>query len=283
MQLSLPFETADIRKEPHKDAPAIHLPYVRKSPHRRMTEGLPVGTQARFIQAALVAADWGRPLNTFLTIRWGSLFSDNNVNPLRVFPTAERIRHLVELLRKWLVRNGAPPFYIWARENADSADEHWHMAFHLPKKRRRDLVDYVINLTGEPVGRRKSEKATEGEFSRGACGSWQLAGDTHPERKGVYLAAYLGKGEPSQRLFRGQIIDNDKKPFRGRSYGGSFNDGKYDIAQGQIEGTASRDDRFFIANGLKRMAGATRQKKAVGSPNRLLSFSPNPAVPQHRR
>lgn len=258
MQLNLPFETADIRIEPHSDAPATHLPYVRTLPPRRMTEGLPIGTQMRFIEAAQLAADKGSPLNTLLTIRWRSLFSDNDVNDLRVRPTAERIRHLVELLRKWLVRNGAPPFYIWARENADSADEHWHMAFHLAKKRRRELVDYIVNLTGEPAGRRKSEKATEGEFARGTCGSWQLAGDTHPERKGVLLAAYLGKGEPSQRLFRCQLIDNDKKPFRGRSYGG-----KYDIAQGRIEGTPSRDDRFFIANVLKKMPGTSRPKKTA--------------------
>lgn len=263
MQLNLPFETADLRKEPHNDAPGTHLPYVRKSPPRRMTEGLPIGTQARFIAAASVAADMGYPLNTLLTIRWGSLFSDNDVNDLRVRPTAERIRYLVELLRKWIVRNGAPPFYIWARENADSAAEHWHMAFHLSKKRRRGLVDYIVNLTCERAARGKSPEATEGEFARGICGSWQLASDMRPERAGVYLAAYLGKGEPSQRLFRGKLIDNDKKPFRGRSFGGSFKDGKYDVAQGRIEGTASRDDRFFIANALKKTAGASRPKRTV--------------------
>lgn len=272
MQLNLPFETADLRKEPHNDAPAIHLPYVRKSRPRRMTEGLPIGTQARFIEAAQLAAEKGRPLNTLLTIRWGSLFSDNDVNDLRVFPAAERIRHLVELLRKWIVRNGAPPFYVWARENADSADEHWHMAFHLPRKRRGALVDYIVNLTGEPSARRKSVQATEGEFARGACGSWQLASDVRPERKGIYLAAYIGKGEPSQRLFRGKLINNDAKPYRGRSFGGTFDDGKYDVAQGRIEGTASRDDRFFIANKLKREADARQPKKSAPQANKTNLF-----------
>jgi hypothetical protein len=268
MQLSLPFETAEIRKEPHDDAPATHLPYVRKSPSRRMTEGLPIGTQERFIDAAMVAAGLGCPLNTFLTIRWRSMFSDNDVNALRVLPSAERIRHLVELLRKWIFRKGAPPVYIWARENADSTDEHWHMAFHLTKKRRRGLIDYVVNLTGEPVSRRKSAQATEGEFARGVCGSWQLAGDMRPEREGVYLAAYLGKGEPSQRMFRGKLVDNDAKPYRGRSFGGTFDDGRYDIAQGRIEGTASRDDRFFIANALKKMADTRCPKKTAAQAKR---------------
>ena len=272
MQLSLPFETAEIRKEPHDDAPATPLPYVRKSPSRRMTEGLPIGTQARFIDAAAVAVCLGCPLNTLLTIRWRSLFSDNDVNALRVLPSAERIRHLVERLRKWIFRKGAPPVYIWTRENADSADEHWHMAFHLAKKRRRELVNYVVNLIGEPTNRHKSAQATEGEFARGVCGSWQLAGDTRPEREGVYLAAYLGKGEPSQRTFRGKLVDNDAKPYRGRSFGGTCEDGRYDIAQGRIEGTASRDDRFFIANALKKMADTRRLKKTAARANRPIPF-----------
>lgn len=261
MQLSLPFETADLRKEPYNDAPAIHLPYVRKSPPRRITEGLPIGTQARFIEAAVAASGLGSPLNTLLTIRWRSLFSDNDVNELRILPTAERIRHLVELLRKWIFRKGAPPVYIWARENADSVDEHWHFAFHQTKGRRGAMIDYVVNLTGEPASRGKPAQATEGEFARGVCGSWQLAGDVRPEREGIYLAAYLGKGEPSQRLFRGKLINNIAKPYRGRSFGGTFDDGKFDIAQGRIEGTASRDDRFFIANKLKRVADARHLKK----------------------
>lgn len=152
------------------------------------------------------------------------------------------------------------------------------MAFHLPKTRRRQLVDYIVNLTGEPAGSRKPAASTEGEFARGACGSWQLAGDTRPERKGEYLAAYLGKGEPSQRLFRGKLIDNDAKPCRGCSFGGPFDDGKYDIAQGRIEGTASRDDRFFIANALKKMAGAPRPKCLPLGPSPTL-FMANPPRP----
>lgn len=260
MQFTLPIETADLRKRPHIGAPADPLPYVRKSPPRRLTEGLPIGTQARFIAAAEAAATQRKPLNVLLTIRWRSLFCDNDVNPLRPLPPPERIRHLTGLLRKWLVRNGAPPFYIWVRENADSAGEHWHIAFHLPQKRQKSLVSYAASLTGEPASRRRPVDMTEGEFARGALGSWHLARDTRPERGGATLAAYLGKGEPSQRLFRGKLIDNDAKPYRGASYGGTFKDGDYDIEQGRIEGTASRSDRFFIANGLKRRAGELPQK-----------------------
>lgn len=251
MQLPLPLETADLRKSRFQEPPASQSPYVRKSSPRRKTSGLPIGTQARFIAAAEVAAGRKRPLNTLLTLRWRSLFSDNDLNALRTLPTAERIRHIVELLRKWLCRAGSAPIYIWVRENADSAGEHWHIAFHLVSGHRTALAAYIARLTGEPKARRRSANATEGEFARGELSSWHLARDTRPECRGAYLAAYLGKGEPSQRLFRGKWIDNDAKPFRGKSFGGSFDDGIYDMAQGGVEGTATRDDRFFIANALK--------------------------------
>lgn len=124
MQLDLPLEMPDLRKSPYMEAPADPLPYVRKSPPRMVTAELPIGTQAAFIAAADTAAALGAPLNRFLTIRWRSLFSDGDVNALRVLPIVERIDYIIELLRKWLVRNSLPPFYIWVRENADDAGEH---------------------------------------------------------------------------------------------------------------------------------------------------------------
>lgn len=261
MQLALPLEIDDLRKRPFIEAPAIQSPYVCKSPPPKETDGLPIGTQAQFVEAAESAASLGAPINTLLTIRWRSLFSDNDVNPLRAMGPAERIRNLVDLLRKWLRRNGAPPFYIWVRENADDAGEHFHMAFHLPKKKETLLKNYVVRLTGERPGRGRSSQATEGEFAWGEVRSWHLARDTQPDRNGVYLAAYLGKGEPSQRIIRGKLVDNDAKPFRGKNFGGSFANGKYDIVQGRIEGTATRKDRYFIANELKR--AAAQQSKIV--------------------
>jgi hypothetical protein len=265
MQFSLPFETTDLRKRPHIEALRTHLPYVRKSPTRMVTADLPIGTQAAFIAAAFAAAGHHKPLNVLLTVRWYSLFSDNDVNTLRPYPAPERIDRLVEHLRKWLVRNDAPPFYIWVRENADSVGEHWHIAFHFPKRRQQVLAQYVEKLTGEAIQRRRNQiEQTVGEFARGELGSWHLARDTRPERRGYYLAAYLGKGEPSQRPFRGKLVDNDKKPVRGVSFGGTYPDGDFDISQGKIEGTARRRDRFFIANELKRVAGMPSKSKTKG-------------------
>ena len=265
MQLSLPFETADLRKPPYKDVPGIRSAYVHKSPPRMITADLPIGTQASFIAAAAAAASLGAPINILLTIRWRSLFCDNDVNPLRPLPTPERIHYILERLRKWLVRNGAPPFYIWVRENADNAGEHLHIAFHLPKQHQARLVPYIASLTGEPRRRRRSmAQATEGEFACGELGLWHLARDTRPDRGGFYLAAYLGKGEPSERLFRGKKVGNAKKPLRGTRFGGACKDGLYDIAQGKIEGSDSRRDRFFIANDLKLAAGFPSKAKTKG-------------------
>ncbi len=262
MQLTLSFETTDLRKNILAESRTTLSPYVHKSAPRMVTADLPFGTQACFLAAAETASSLGTPLNVLLTIRWRSLFSDNDVNPLRPYPTPQRIDRLVEHLRKWLVRNGAPPFYIWVRENADSVGEHWHVAFHFPKSRQKHLAHYIAKLTGEAIHRSRQQFAiTEGEFARGELGSWHLTRDTRPERGGYYLAAYLGKGEPSQRFFRGKLVDNEKKPVRGMSYGGTYKDGKYDITQGSIDGTARRRDRFFIANDLKRVAGLSPKKK----------------------
>lgn len=87
MQLSLPPEIADLRKPPYKEAPAQPFPYIPRPIPPKVTTGLPVGTQALFIDAAATAAAREAPLNTLLTLRWVSLFCDRAVNPLRVLPT----------------------------------------------------------------------------------------------------------------------------------------------------------------------------------------------------
>lgn len=79
--------TPPLRKQPHIEALGTHLPYVRKSPTLMATADLPIGTQATFIASA--AADLQKPLNVLLTIRWRSLFSDNDVNASRVKSPAE--------------------------------------------------------------------------------------------------------------------------------------------------------------------------------------------------
>lgn len=246
-------ETADLRTRPIYKAPAFHLAYCRPSDAPKVTGGLEPGTQAKFIAAAARAADLGHPLNTLLTVRWVSLFSDGDVHPLRAMPPPQRIRHLVELFRKWLTRRDLPAVYIWVRETAQPVGEHWHLGLHLPSDLRQPFVNYVGDVLGEPRAPcpRPASQRTEGEFACGALASWHLAGDIRPERGGYFLAAYLGKGEPSRRLFRGQLVNNTRKPVRGREFGGTYRGNRYDVEQGHIKGTTTRKGRFDIARFLK--------------------------------
>lgn len=265
MQLSFDFadETDDLRKAPIEESPASLLAYGAPVAPVRRTAALPRGTQARFIKAAAHAAEMGFPINTLLTIRWDSLFCDNDANRLRPFPTPERIDGLVEHLRKWLCHRSLPPVYFWVREVSKNEGEHWHLAFHLPKLLSPQIIDFIAGQTGEAAATRppSGNKKTEGEFARSEIGSWHLARDTRPELKGFYLAAYLGKGEPSEVLFRGKMVPNKKKPVRGLAFGGKEKDGKYDAEQGLIIGTPARIDRFFIAKILQRKAKATCENK----------------------
>ncbi len=262
MQYTLPIETDDLRKSPIEDSPASLSAYGRPVAPSKATADLPVGTQARFIEVAAIGADMGAPINTLLTIRWDSLFSGNVYNLLRPLTTPLRIDWFVELFRKWLKWRELPAAYIWVREVKNSEGEHWHIAFHLPKRLHPEIIEFVAKQTGEAAGPhlRPSHKRSEGEFACGEIGSWHLASDTRPQRQGFYLAAYLGKAEPSEVLFRGKMVPNKKKQVRGIQFGGAEEDGKYDARQGVIIGTACRRDRFFIAKFLQKRAKAKRRR-----------------------
>lgn len=71
-------------------------------PPEKRTHGLPIGSQANFIEAAECAAICGFPINALLTVRWVSLYHHDNTNPLFAQSPVERIAYLVELLRKWV-------------------------------------------------------------------------------------------------------------------------------------------------------------------------------------
>ena len=225
-------------------------------PPEKRTDGLPVGSQAKFIKAAKYAAILGFPVNTLLTVRWSSLYHHDNTNPLFAQSPIERIAYLVELLRKWVgARCGGGFLYLWVRETTSELGEHWHLAFHLPRGKQQAIASYLSDLLGEPLDhtpRTKVQGQTEGEFACSVWGSWHLAQDTHPERSGFYLAAYLGKGEPSERMFRGNLVPNTRKLVRGQAFGGRERSGRYDAPQGQIMGTTALKKRFDIARPLKQ-------------------------------
>ena len=254
---NVPFKTEirELRKHPIYKAHALPVEYpsiLTEQPLAKQTDALPIGTQAAFIKGAWSAKNLNLPINTLLTVRWDILFGVDSCNPLRSYSETERISRLVELLRKWLLVRCSKAVYIWVRETSKDG-EHWHIAFHLPKGKEKPLTNYVENLLSEPVAPcpRPPEKRTDGEFACSAFGSWQLASDNKPERGGYFLAVYLGKGEPSERLFRGKLIANIRKPVRGRRFGGRIRNSRYDKNQGQVKGSATMFKRFDISRNLK--------------------------------
>ena len=238
-------------------------------PPEKRTDGLPVGSQAKFIDAAKCAAIVSFPINTLLTVRWSSLYHHDNANPLFAQSPVERIAYLVELLRKWVGARCRGGFlYLWVRETTSDLGEHWHLAFHLPHGKRKAMESYLADLLGEPLNhtpRTKAQGQTEGEFACSVWGSWHLAKDTHPERSGFYLAAYLGKGEPSERMFRGKLVPNTRKLVRGLAFGGRERSGRYDEPQGQIRGTTALKKRFDIARPLKQAMKARQSSVLSGT------------------
>jgi hypothetical protein len=264
-------ETSDLRKHltraetPINKGPKAALsrapffPYAKRKfqpPSEKQTSGLEPGKQAQLIAAAAKAAATGYPINALLSVRWTGLLHYDDLHPLRVMKVPQRIRYVVELLRHWFRYRGLPCHYIWVRELSAQAGEHWHLALHLPKAKRKAFAGYLETLLVEPVAPcpRPQSKRTRGEFACSEWASWHLAGedpDDKPQFEGYWLAAYLGKGEPSQRMFRGKLANNTLKPVRGREFGGYVRGGRYDEPQGHIEGTTTRKGRFDVARCLK--------------------------------
>lgn len=249
-------ETSDLRTRPIYKDRTYHYPYTTPRPPLKHTSGLERGTQRQLIQAARKACEDGRPITTLLTVRLQGLLTYHDLHPLRAMKEPEAIRHLVECIRKWLYRRKLPAYYLWVREISEGGNQHWHLGLHLPKSKRKAFSSYLANdLLIEPVGPpRPASKQTRGEFACSEMGNWHLAEevpDGKPHFTGYWIAAYLGKGEPSQHLFRGKLVNNTDKPVRGREFGGKQKDGRYDEPQGNIVGTTTRKGRVDIAKSLK--------------------------------
>ena len=238
-------ETSDLRTRPIYKDRAYHSPYKSPTPPLKHTSGLERGTQRRLIQAAREAYEDGRPITTLLTVRLRGLLTYHDLHPLRTMKEPEAIRHLVECIRKWLYRKKLPAYYLWVREMPAGGNQHWHLGLHLLAN------DLLIEPVGPP---RPASKQTRGEFACSELGNWHLAGEVPDDKSdftGYWIAAYLGKGEPSQLLFRGKLVNNKDKPVRGREFGGTVKDGRYDEPQGNIVGTTTRKGRVDIARPLK--------------------------------
>ena len=196
----------------------------------------------------------GEPINHLLTVRWSSLAELGDGSNLFLLTPAGRVLRMVDLFRRWLNNRGLKACHVWVRENAPDIGEHLHIGFHLPKKLRKHLIRYLAETLGEqktPSPRPRSLQK-EGEVACSLHGSWLLQEDTHPERSGIYLAWYLGKGEPNTITFRSAVRKNRKKQKR---------DGRYSEPQGEIIGTPTREYRHGISQNLKPKARAAWRKQ----------------------
>ncbi len=270
-------ENADLRPPPYNKAPAIHSSYescsvdnqnqelrrfeslnAAASAETKSSESLPVRTQDRFVQAAYVGFENGHPLNSILTINWEKLEEAIAQYWLDLHPYT-RAKLLIQKIRKFLKRakRNCTVAYIWVREAVPGKGEHLHVALHLPCKFRKEFIAFLERTLGEPASknRRSIAERTKGEIACSNTGSWHYGvevSDASPEFSGYWLAAYLAKGEPSERMYRGRMTDNTRKKERGKAFGGRIASEKYDTPQGLIEGTEHRKGRFSISRSLMR-------------------------------
>ncbi len=270
-------QTSDLRTPPYSKARAIHSSYEAclvagqttcGSQHYR-TDGavgassmasdcLPPKTQARFLDAASVGFENGYPLNAILTVNWTKLTGELSEYWLDMHPH-ERAKQVAQKIRKFLTRakRNCTTAYIWVREALAEKGEHLHVALHVPVETQRDFVCFLGRALGETSSktRRPLHKRSKGEIACSPSDSWHFGVevcDGSPEFSGYWLAAYLAKAEPSQRMFRGRLVNNELKKERGRAFGGRIRGEKYDVSQGFIEGNKHRNGRFFISKSLRR-------------------------------
>ena len=217
------------------------------------TDGLPRKSQQWFIDAVMRSYDQGRPINLLITIRVLALLNCGADGAFLSHPTtAKQIKAFIRNLTKSLDRLTGKSAYIWVRESSAASGEHLHFAIYCPENKRRKIWVWLNGVTGEKKRYRKRPKneRTEGEIAVSECGGWHMAVDTRPERKGVCLAHYLGKGEPSQYLYRGKLTNNKDKPCRGREFGGYSTNPKLDKPQGTIEGSGRKTYRMGASKNI---------------------------------
>lgn len=245
--------------------PIADFPSNQTKSANKKTKTLKVGVQSKLIDAARKSFDIGFPLNTLVTVR-SKLFSEAAGDSFELVPPHEWVKQFALKLRKWLTRANRklPVAYIWVRENAGHEGEHFHLALHLPKKYLVAFLEFVERTLVEPQAPeiRPAQIRTRGEIACSQEENWHVAieePDGKPQFPGYWLAAYTGKGEPSERLFRGIFIDNSVKEVRGKQFGGWLKHNRYDAPQGLIEGSQHRNGRYAIS----RLLMPNKHREAV--------------------
>lgn len=209
-----------------------------------VTHELPVGAQARLMQAAEFSQALGHPVNAVLTINAAHLQRIGEGGIFSIGHLWDGFQNLLELVRKWLSARGVFWAVIWSREWSRSghrgqAGEHWHIGLHLLKHLHQPFAEQVAHWTGEPLG---SRALSEREAAVSVAGAWHLS--VQSGRGGpASVGAYLGKAEPGRIIRYGKRMPNERKPRRNK-YGGT----------GPVEGK-----RYGICKTL----GATEQARSA--------------------
>lgn len=153
----------------------------------------PVGTQARLIDAAIIAEWQGTPINRLLTVRTMSLENADVQSRFGRITLAEDVQAFLELLRKWLVGHDIRCVFIWAREWGHTHGEHLHIGFHLCDDLDSSFTEQCARWFGEQAKLKSPAKAVVAES---VLGVWQVKHCLRDDKTGPQIAAYIGKDEP---------------------------------------------------------------------------------------
>ena len=157
----------------------------------------PVGTQGRLIDAAVIAARRGTPINRLLTVRTMALENTDVKSRFGRTTLAEDVQAYLELLRKWLVAHGVRCVFIWAREWGHTHGEHLHIGFHLVNDLDTAFAEQCARWFGEQA---KVKSPTKAIVAESVLGVWQVKHCLRGGTTGPQIAAYIGKDEPEFML-----------------------------------------------------------------------------------
>ena len=153
----------------------------------------PIGTQARLIDAAVIAERQGTPINRLLTVRTMALENMNVQSRFGRTTLAEDVQAFLELLRKWLIAHGIRCIFIWAREWGHTHGEHLHIGFHLGDELDSSFTEQCVRWFGEQAKVKSPAKTVVAES---VLGVWQVKHCLRGDKTGPQIAAYIGKDEP---------------------------------------------------------------------------------------
>lgn len=157
----------------------------------------PVGTQARLIDAAVIASYNGQPINTLLTIRTMALEGMEPRNRFNRRTLAQDVRDFCELLRKWLIARQGTHAFIWAREWSRTHGEHLHVGLHLGEGHTPALAAQCAKWFNDLP---KPQAPAKAVIAESVSGIWNLKRCIKNGTTGTWIASYLGKDEPEFRV-----------------------------------------------------------------------------------